>query len=225
MPKTIPRGEPATQAAGIEIAVIILISTVPPPLYRLYQEQFRFSLVLLLFFFCVYVIGALLAMLFLGRLADQIGRRPVMMAAVVISALSAVAFILVRNTIWLYPARFISGIGVALAGGASTAWIAGHAPTAAPARATRVALTYQNVGLALGALYAGVLAQWAPVEWRLRLPYYVFLILCVQTANLVSRTPREIENPKRLSEASFKPSIGLPEGSGLRFLGAAVGTH
>src|SRR3569833_3916153 len=133
MPKTIPRGEPATQAAGSVIAVIILISTVPTPLYRLYQEQFRFSPVTLTLIFSAYVIGAILAKLFLGRLADQIGRRPVMMAAVVISALSAVAFILVRNTNWLYPARFISGIGVALAGGASTAWLAGHAPTAAPA--------------------------------------------------------------------------------------------
>jgi len=165
----------------------------------------------------------MLAMLFLGHRADQIGRRPVMMAAVVVCAISAVAFILVRNTIWLYPARFVSGVGVALAGGASTAWIAGHDPTDDPARATRVALTYQNAGLGLGALYAGILAQWAPVEWQLRLPYYVFLVLCVPTAILVSRTPREIENPKRLSEASFKPSIALPEGSGLRFLGAAVG--
>jgi MFS family permease len=223
MAKKVPRGEPATQAAGIEIAIIILISTVPTPLYQLYQEQFRFSAATLTLIFSVYVVGAVLAMLFLGHLADQIGRRPVMMAAVVISAIAAVAFILVRNTIWLYPARFISGVAVALAGGASTAWIAGHDPTDDPARATRVALTYQNVGLAAGSLYAGVLAQWAPVEWRLRLPYYVFLILCVPAAILVSRTPREIENPKTLSEASFKPSIGLPEGSGLRFAGAAIG--
>src|SRR3954466_5087918 len=207
MAKGIPRGEPATQAAGIEVAVIILISTVPTPLYGLYQEQFRFSAATLTLVFSVYVVGALLAMLFLGRLADQIGRRPVMMAAVVIAALSAVAFILVRNTVWLYPPRFISGVAVALAGGAGTAWVAGHDPTDDPARATRGALTYQNVGLALGALYAGVLAQWAPVEWRLRLPYYVFLILCVPTAILVSRTPREIDNPKPLSEASFKPSL------------------
>jgi MFS family permease len=223
MAKHIPRGEPATQAAGVEVAVIILISTIPTPLYRLYQEQFGFSAATLTLIFSVYVIGALLAMLFLGHVADQIGRRPVMMAAVVVSAISAVAFILVRNTIWLYPPRFISGIAVALAGGASTAWIAGHDPTDDAARATRVALTYQNVGLALGSLYAGVLAQWAPVEWRLRLPYYVFLILCVPTAILVSRTPREIEDPKPLGEVSFKPSISIPEGSGLRFAGAAIG--
>lgn len=223
MAKNIPRGEPATQAAGIEVAIIILISTIPTPLYRLYQEQFRFSAATLTLIFSVYVVGALLAMLFLGHLADQIGRRPVMMAAVVVSAISAVAFIFVRNTIWLYPPRFISGIAVALAGGASTAWIAGHDPTDDPARATRVALTYQNVGLALGALYPALLAQWAPVEWRLRLPYYVFLVLCVPAAILVARTPREIEHPKPLREASFKPSIGLPEGSGLRFAGAAIG--
>ena len=223
MAKNIPRGEPATQAVGIEIAVIILIGTIPSPLYRLYQEQFGFSTPTLTLIFSVYVVGALLAMLFLGHLADQIGRRPVMMAAVVVSALSAAAFIFVRNTVWLYPPRFISGVAVALAGGASTAWIAGHDPTDDPARATRVALTYQNVGLALGSLYAGIIAQWAPVAWRLRLPYCVFLILCVPTAVLVWRTPREIQNPKKLSEASFKPSIGLPEGAGLRFAGAAIG--
>ncbi|HEX4681342.1 MAG TPA: MFS transporter [Gemmatimonadaceae bacterium] len=219
----IPRGEPATQAVGIEVAVVILISTVPTPLYQLYQDRFRFSPATLTLIFSAYVVGAIVAMLFLGHLADQIGRRPVMMAAVVISAVSAVAFILVRSTVWLYPPRVISGAAVALAGGTSTAWIAGHDPTDDPARATRVALTYQNVGLAVGALYAGMLAQWAPVEWRLRLPYYVFLILLVPTALMVWRTPREIENPKPLREASFKPVVSLPEDSGLRFVGAAVG--
>src|SRR5689334_3103580 len=99
MAKNIPRGEPATQAAGIEVAVIILISTIPTPLYRLYQEQFRFSAVTLTLIFSVYVVGGLLAMLFLGQLADQIGRRPVMMAAVVISAIAAIAFLFVRDTI------------------------------------------------------------------------------------------------------------------------------
>jgi MFS family permease len=51
----------------------------------------------------------------------------------------------------------------------------------------------------------------------------VFLILCVPAAILISRTPREIEDPKPLSEVSFTPSIGLPDGSGLRFAGAAIG--
>ena len=106
---SIPRGEPATQAVGIEVAVIILISTIPSPLYALYQEQFRFSPLTLTLIFSAYVAGAIVAMLFVGHLADQIGRRPVMMAAVVISAISAVAFILVRGTAWLYPARVISG--------------------------------------------------------------------------------------------------------------------
>src|SRR4051812_19132485 len=96
MAKEIAGGEPATQAAGIAVAVIIMISTVPSPLYALYQEQFGFSPLTLTLIFSVYVVGALLAMLFLGPLADQIGRRPMMMVAVVVSAVSAVAFTLVR---------------------------------------------------------------------------------------------------------------------------------
>lgn len=73
--------------------------------------------------YAIYVIGAVAAMFFLGRLSDQVGRRLVVLISLGAAALSAIIFLLARDTPWLFPARILSGLAIALASGASTAWI------------------------------------------------------------------------------------------------------
>jgi len=60
------------------------------------------------FFFIGMMIGAFV----FGRLADRIGRRPVLMMAVVIDALCGVASAFAPDLTWLLVLRFLTGIGV-----------------------------------------------------------------------------------------------------------------
>ncbi len=60
------------------------------------------------FFFVGMLIGAFV----FGRLADRIGRRPVLMMAVVIDALCGVASAFAPELTWLLVLRFLTGIGV-----------------------------------------------------------------------------------------------------------------
>ncbi|QET04758.1 MFS transporter [Cupriavidus pauculus] len=60
------------------------------------------------FFFVGMLIGAFV----FGRLADRIGRRPVLMMAVVIDALCGVASAFVPEFTWLLVLRFLTGVGV-----------------------------------------------------------------------------------------------------------------
>jgi MFS family permease len=201
------------------IAAIYLLSTLPTPLYPIYAEEFGFSPIVLTFVYSVYVVGAVATMFFLGRLGDQIGRRPVTAASLVLAILACVLFLFARSTFWLFPARIVSGLSIALASGVSTAWLVDLTPHRDGQRATRISVIANLLGLALGPFYAGILAQYAPSP--LRVSYWVLIAVLVPTVAMVWLT-RETREEKPLASASFKPRIGVPKELRSKFFGAAV---
>jgi MFS family permease len=68
---------------------------------------------------------------------------------------------------WLFPARILSGLGIALVSGAATAWIVESEPDEDRAAATQIAIGANSLGLAIGAFMAGILAQYTPLPLRL----------------------------------------------------------
>ena len=66
----------ALTAVAAELGIMFIGAILPTPLYPLYREAFGFSGVTLTLIYATYVLGNLTALLFFGRLADQIGRRP-----------------------------------------------------------------------------------------------------------------------------------------------------
>jgi MFS family permease len=71
----------------------------------MYRQAFGFSDILLTLIYAAYVVGTVAAMCFFGRLSDQIGRRPVVLASLTVAALGAVIFLLANGTAWLFAAR------------------------------------------------------------------------------------------------------------------------
>jgi predicted MFS family arabinose efflux permease len=134
---------------------------------------------------------------------------------------SAIAFAFAAGTPWLFAARALSGFSTGLAAGAATAWIAelytGHAEGAA----ARIAAAANFFGCAVGPVLGGVLAQFTP--WPLRLPFYVYLLMLGITAGAIYFTPETLPNPKRLSEISLRPRLGVPQNIWLQFISPAVG--
>ena len=53
----------------------MLGTTLPTPLDGLYQQEFGFSALMVTVIFATYAAGVIAALLLLGRLSDQIGRR------------------------------------------------------------------------------------------------------------------------------------------------------
>ncbi len=60
----------------------------------------------------MFFVGMLIGAFVFGRLADRIGRRPVLMMAVVIDAICGVASAFAPDFQWLLLLRFLTGIGV-----------------------------------------------------------------------------------------------------------------
>src|ERR1700689_2016523 len=75
-------------------AAAMLGTTLPTPLYVIYQARWHFSAATVTVIFAVYAAAVLATLLLAGRSSDQAGRRPVMAVALAASALSTIAFIL-----------------------------------------------------------------------------------------------------------------------------------
>src|ERR1700744_627816 len=98
-------------------------SSLITPLYASYQKEFGFSEITLTLIYAAYVLGNLGALLFLGKLSDRIGRRPVALGAVAAGCCSMLFFLFAHGTIWLALGRILSGIAVGMATGTSAAWL------------------------------------------------------------------------------------------------------
>ncbi|NUT27657.1 MAG: MFS transporter [Streptomyces sp.] len=150
-------------------------TTAPTPLYPLYGEQFGFTPFTVTVVFAVYALGVVLGLLLSGRLSDQVGRRPVLIAATLLSVCAAAVFLVAQNVGIMLVARVVSGFSAALVTGAATASLAERLGPTARVKPATIALFANMGGLACGTLLAGVLADVAPSP--LRTPWVVMLVL------------------------------------------------
>jgi MFS family permease len=196
-------------------------STLPTPLYSTYQQVFGFSELTLTLVYASYVVGNLGALLFFGRLSDQIGRRPVIAIATALGFASTLVYLFARGTAWLACARVLSGLALGLASGTCAAWIAELiAANIKPLAATFV-VGGNMLGLAIGAIVAGLLAQYAP--WPLRLSFVVYLGALLVVLAFVWLTPETVRRPiAGIRQLSLRPRIGIPSGIRAKFFAPAI---
>jgi MFS family permease len=109
-------------AAGA-FAVCMAGTTLPTPLYGLYQEQLGFSELIVTVVFAVYAFGVIGALLLAGNVSDTVGRRPVLLTGLGLAALSAACFLLEGGLPLLYLGRFLSGLSAGLFTGTATAYV------------------------------------------------------------------------------------------------------
>lgn len=155
--------------------IVMLGTTLPTPLYPRYEQRWGFSALIITVIFAVYAVGVIAALLFLGSLSDQIGRRPALLAGLALSAASAVAFLLAGGLGALLAGRALSGLSAGIFTGAGTATLVDLAPPGRRSFGSGVATAANLGGLGCGALLAGVLAVSATAP--LRLPFWADLAL------------------------------------------------
>src|ERR1700735_575713 len=76
------------------LSITMLGTTLPTPLYGIYQGQWHFSAAIVTVTFAVYAVGVLATLLLAGRSSDQAGRNPVLAVALGQSGLSTIVCIL-----------------------------------------------------------------------------------------------------------------------------------
>lgn len=199
-------------------AAAMLGTTLPTPLYVIYQAQWHFSSGIITVIFATYAVGVLAALLLAGRSSDRVGRRPVLATALAFSAVSTVVFILAPGTGWLFAGRVLSGISAGLVTGTATAALTEIYGGSSSRRASMAATAANMGGLGLGPLVAGLFAEFGPHQTVL--VFEVYLGLLALAAAGLAVVPETVGDRRPLSLRIS--GLGIPPAGRGEFIAAGV---
>ncbi|MCO6004102.1 MFS transporter [Actinoallomurus purpureus] len=190
---------------GTTLLVFMAASSAPSPLYVVYQHRWGFSATTLTAVFAVYALALLVALLTVGGLSDFVGRRPVLIAALLAETLAMVLFLTAGDVGTLLAARTVQGLATGAATGAISAGLVDLQPGAR--LGPLVNSVSPTLGLAAGALGSGSLVEYAPAPTALvyALLTGAFPVLAAAVAFLP-----ELVSPRPGALASLRPRAAVP---------------
>jgi MFS family permease len=171
--------------------VAMVGTTLPTPLYPLFEQRYGFGPLLVTVIFAIYAFGVIAGLVVFGNLSDRLGRKPVLLLGLLLSAASAVLFLLAGSLAPIYAGRIISGLSAGIFTGTATAYVIDLAPAGRRLIASFVAVFANLGGLGTGTLLSGLLGQWAP--HALRTPFAVDLGLVVVAVLGLLLAPETVE--------------------------------
>lgn len=188
---------------GALLFTFMAASSAPTPLYASYQQAWGFSTFWLTWVFAVYAFGLLAALLVGGRLSDHLGRRSVVLGAVLMEIGSLWLFHQAHGLDDLIAARAVQGVATGLATSALGAALLDSDQQRGPWLNSLAPL----LGMAAGAVGCGLLVTYAPLP--LQLTYQVFLGSFVVLALCLLGVPDLL--PRRPGTlAALRPRLSVP---------------
>ncbi|MCI2185950.1 MFS transporter [Bifidobacterium tibiigranuli] len=167
-----PHGWGAYIAVISTLAVALAASGTPSPTYSDLTAAWRLSPAALTIAYAAYALGVVITLLTTGGISDRIGRVPVIIASMVVLALSLVCFV-ASNVAMLIVARLVQGLATGmLTGAASAALIQTHPHGDVNAAAAANSMT-TSLSIAIGALLCGWILD---AGGAIAIPYIVLLI-------------------------------------------------
>jgi MFS family permease len=203
---------------ALVLTLAMLGTTLPTPLYDIYQSRWHFSAAMVTVTYAAYAAAVIATLLLAGRASDQAGRRPVLAAALAASVVSTIVFIVAPDVGALIAARIVSGLSAGLVTGTATAALTELAPASASRRASLVATAANMGGLGLGPLVAGLFAQYAPHPTTL--VFEIYLAVLAVTALIVAVVPETVGS--RTRPVLRFAGLGIPERGRGEFIAAGV---
>jgi MFS family permease len=178
-------------------------SSAPTPLYATYEAEWGFGAITVAVIFGVYALAVLVSLLVFGSLSDHVGRRPVLIVALVLQSAVMAVFAFAGDLEVLLLARILQGTATGLAIGAIGAGLVDLHPGRGPvANAAGV-----MGGTASGALVSALFVQLLPSPTRL--VYLVLLVaFALQAAGVVLTAETSARKPGAL--AALRPTLAVP---------------
>lgn len=200
--RRLPRGVSFYLLASI-VVFLLAGSSAPTPLYSIYQARWGFSPITTTVVFGVYALAVLVSLLTVGSLSDHLGRRPVLLVALAVQAVTMVVFATADGVPVLMAARVLQGLSTGAALGAVGAGLL----DLDRARGTLANAVSAPIGTAIGSLVAGLFVQYLPAP--LHLIYLVLGAVFVLQAIGVGFMA-EMSAPRPGAMASLRLQFALP---------------
>src|SRR3954466_2324495 len=108
-------------AVVFAFVAVMAFSTVPTPLYTLYQARDGFSTLVITVIFAAYAVGVIVSLFFAGHVSDWVGRRRALVPAVLVRVPGARRLLLWRALPGLLVGRVLSGLSVGVVTATATA--------------------------------------------------------------------------------------------------------
>jgi hypothetical protein len=194
----------ATTVMAVAAAVTFSASgAAPTPLYQQYQETLGLTPVALTIIFAAYVLSLLGALLTVGSLSDHIGRRPAVLAALLLNMVAMAMFVTAGSTFALIAARSLQGFATGLA----TATLGAAILDINRDRGSVLNSVTAFGGLTIGSLGAAILVTFAPDPGQL--VYLVLLVVSAIEAAILWHMPETVA-PQPGALASLLPHVSVP---------------
>ncbi|BDB30250.1 MULTISPECIES: MFS transporter [Cupriavidus] len=153
------------------LSAIMAGATVASPLYPIYEEVFHIGPGGVTIAYTAYMVGTLLALLFLGHLSDHLGHIRTLRVAATLALAGLVLSGVAPDLLILSIGRFTIGVAAGIASTSATAGLVAASPPNRLRQASSIGSLMTIVGLGLGPLVGGFIAQDLP--FPLHLPYGV----------------------------------------------------
>ncbi|MFJ5299357.1 MFS transporter [Pseudomonas sp. NPDC088368] len=190
--------------AAAALLITMVGTTLPTPLYAIYQARLGFDASWLTIIFSIYAAGVIAALLAVGSWSDQLGRRPLLFAGLCMGAISALIFLFSDSIGGLLIGRLFSGFSAGIMTGTATVAVIELAPKTWK-NATLMATAANMLGLGLGPMLAGFTSQ--HLADPLHLIFYIHLALLLLATLGIAMIRETVERPAQRRLSIQKPSV------------------
>jgi MFS family permease len=194
-------------AASGSLVAVFAASASPIPLYDVYRRADGLTHADLALTAVSYFVSIMLVLLVLGRVSNHVGRRPVCLAALAITAVGCLVLTQVDSVTPLIAGRVLQGVGAGLASSALAAFVVDSAPASPAWLASVVTTSAPMIGLTIGALASGALADYGPAPRSL---IYLLGAAVLAVCGVLLAFSRETVSRSPGAIGSLRPQIRVP---------------
>ncbi len=195
----------------VSMMIGVLASSVPTPLYPLYQARLELASFTTTFIFCAYVAGVLCALFVGGRIADKLDdKRKLLIPALILVALGALLMATAQGLGMLLLGRLCAGLGTGSLTGVANASLLDLEPPQHKQRAALFGTAAFTLGGIMGPILSGIALQldFFPTVF----PFLLIVALTTVSIWRLSRRPlpKVLVPPTVVVPATALPVRSLP---------------
>jgi hypothetical protein len=206
-------------ALALALFAVAYGTNVSTPLLLLYEQRLDLTALIVTALFAVYPVGLAPALVYSGPASDVLGRRPIAIPGIALSALASSVMMFGPDSLGaLFAGRFLLGAVSGLVFVVASAWMQ-ELGSDDPVWATRLTGLTLYAGFGLGPFVSGVLGEWGPAP--LVTPYLVHIGLVVVSLAVIGRVP---ETVTKMPDRRIVPNLGIPPAARDTFFRVVVPT-